>query len=144
MWLEEEKSSLLGKVASWVQPDTQYPPVWVDDEYFDIDYHVRHTSLPHPGSDEQLKTLVGHIMSQQLDRSKPLWEVHIIEGMADGGFPCARADHLAALLKVPNNALGEPLHDLLFLIQRRVLLAQRVLKGWRHCALQSLIRQALE
>lgn len=93
MWVEEEKSSLLGKVASWVQPDTQYPPIWVDDEHFDIDYHVRHTSLPHPGSDEQLKTLVGQIMSQQLDRSKPLWEVHIIEGLAGGGFACVTKMH---------------------------------------------------
>jgi hypothetical protein len=55
-----------------------------------------------------------------------------------------RADHLAALLKVPNNILGEPLHDPFFLIQRRVLLAQRVLKGWRHGTLQPIIRQALE
>jgi len=93
MWVEEEKTSLLGKVASWVQPNTEYPPVWVDDEHFDIDYHVRHSSLPHPGSDEQLKTLVGQIMSQQLDRSKPLWEVHIIEGMADGGFACVTKMH---------------------------------------------------
>ena len=93
MWVEEEKTSLLGKVASWVQPDTQYPPVWVDDAQFDIDYHVRHSSLPHPGSDEQLKTLVGQIMSQQLDRTKPLWEVHIIEGLADGGFACVTKMH---------------------------------------------------
>ena len=93
MWVEEEKTSLLGKVASWVQPNTEYPPVWVDDEHFDIDYHVRHSSLPHPGSDGQLKTLVGQIMSQQLDRSKPLWEVHIIEGLAGGGFACVTKMH---------------------------------------------------
>ncbi len=74
MWIEEEKASLLGRVASWVQPNTAYPPVWIDDEHFDIDYHVRHTSLPHPGSDEQLKIIVGQIMAQYLDRSKPLWE----------------------------------------------------------------------
>jgi diacylglycerol O-acyltransferase len=93
MWIEEEKTSLLGKVASWVQPNTAYPPVWIDDEHFDIDYHVRHTSLPHPGSDEQLKNMVGQIMSQHLDRSKPLWEVYIIEGLADGGFACVTKMH---------------------------------------------------
>ncbi len=93
MWVEEEKTSLLGKVSSWVQPNTEYPPVWVDDEHFDIDYHVRHSSLPHPGSDEQLKTLLGQIMSQQLDRSKPLWEVYIVEGLAEGGFACITKMH---------------------------------------------------
>jgi diacylglycerol O-acyltransferase len=93
MWVEEEKTSLLGKATSWVQPNTQYPPVWVDDEHFDIDYHVRHTSLPRPGSDEQLKTMLGQIMSQQLDRAKPLWEVYIVEGLADGGFACITKMH---------------------------------------------------
>jgi WS/DGAT/MGAT family acyltransferase len=93
MWVEEEQSSLLGRVTNWVQPNTQYPPVWVDDEHFDIDYHVRHSSLPHPGNDEQLKTLVGQIMSQQLDRSRPLWEVYIVEGLEDGGFACITKMH---------------------------------------------------
>ena len=93
MWVEEKKSSVMGRVASWIQPNTEYPPVWVDDEHFDIDYHVRHTSLPHPGNDDQLKALVGQIMSRQLDRSRPLWEVYIIEGMADGGFACVTKMH---------------------------------------------------
>src|SRR5882724_4930534 len=52
-------------------------PVWVDDAHFNIDYHVRHTSLPRPGDAQQLKRLSGRIMSQQLDRSKPLWEMWI-------------------------------------------------------------------
>ena len=49
-------------------------PVWVDDHRFNLDYHVRHTALPRPGGEEQLKRLAGRIMSQQLDRGKPLWE----------------------------------------------------------------------
>lgn len=61
-------------------------PVWVDDEHFQLDYHVRHIALPHPGSTGQLKDLAGRLMSQQLDRSKPLWELYIVEGLADGGF----------------------------------------------------------
>jgi WS/DGAT/MGAT family acyltransferase len=61
-------------------------PVWVDDEHFHLDYHVRHVALPHPGSDEQLKALAGRLMSQQLDRAKPLWELNIVEGLANGGF----------------------------------------------------------
>ena len=61
-------------------------PVWVDDEFFHIDYHVRHIALPHPGTEEQLKELAGRLMSQQLDRSKPLWELNIVEGLESGGF----------------------------------------------------------
>jgi WS/DGAT/MGAT family acyltransferase len=60
--------------------------VWVDDEFFHIDHHVRHIALPHPGTDEQLKELAGRLMSQQLDRSKPLWELNIVEGLESGGF----------------------------------------------------------
>lgn len=61
-------------------------PVWVDDEHFHLDYHVRHIALPHPGSTQQLKDLAGRLMSQQLDRSKPLWELYVVEGLEDGGF----------------------------------------------------------
>lgn len=61
-------------------------PVWVDDESFNFDYHVRHTSLPRPGTDEQLKQLAGHIVSQQLDRAKPLWELWVAEGLDGGRF----------------------------------------------------------
>src|SRR5580704_12669246 len=50
-------------------------PVWVDDERFNLEYHVRHTALPRPGGDDQLKRLTGRIVSQQLDRGKPLWEL---------------------------------------------------------------------
>src|SRR6185295_5819616 len=59
-------------------------PIWVDDAHFNIHYHVRHTSLPRPGDDRQLKRLAGRIMSQQLDRSKPLWEMWIVEGLEGG------------------------------------------------------------
>lgn len=61
-------------------------PVWVDDADFNLDYHVRHTSLPRPGSDDQLKALAGRIVSQQLDRSKPLWELWVVEGISGGRF----------------------------------------------------------
>lgn len=61
-------------------------PCWIDDDDFHLDYHVRHTSLPRPGSDEQLKRLAGRIMSQQLDRTKPLWELWIVEGLQDDRF----------------------------------------------------------
>jgi len=59
-------------------------PVWVDDPTFNLHYHVRHTSLPPPGDERQLKRLAGRILSQQLDRGKPLWELWIVEGLASG------------------------------------------------------------
>jgi len=68
-------------------------PVWVDDEHFHLDYHVRHIALPHPGSTPQLKDLAGRLMSQQLDRSKPLWELYVVEGLADGGFALTAKIH---------------------------------------------------
>jgi diacylglycerol O-acyltransferase / wax synthase len=55
-------------------------PIWLDDPHFNLEYHVRHTSLPRPGDDAQLKALCGRIFSQALDRQKPLWEVWIVEG----------------------------------------------------------------
>lgn len=59
-------------------------PIWVDDTHFNIHYHVRHTALPRPGDERQLKRLAARIMSQHLDRSKPLWEIWIVEGLEGG------------------------------------------------------------
>jgi diacylglycerol O-acyltransferase len=62
-------------------------PVWIDDPRFNLAYHIRHTQLPHPGDDRLLKRLAGRLMSQQLDRGKPLWEMWIVEGLR--GDRCA-------------------------------------------------------
>jgi WS/DGAT/MGAT family acyltransferase len=56
-------------------------PIWADDPYFNIEYHVRHTALPRPGGEEELRNLVGRLMAQQLDRARPLWEMWMVEGM---------------------------------------------------------------
>ncbi len=58
--------------------------VWVDDAHFDIDYHIRHTSLPKPGTLAQLKNLVARVMAQPLDRKRPLWEYWFVEGVGGG------------------------------------------------------------
>jgi WS/DGAT/MGAT family acyltransferase len=58
--------------------------VWVDDPHFDLNYHVRHTALPKPGSLSQLKNLVARVMAQPLDRKRPLWETWIVEGLEGG------------------------------------------------------------
>jgi diacylglycerol O-acyltransferase len=59
-------------------------PVWVDDPYFNLEYHVRHTALPSPGGEPELRRLVGRVMSQQLDRAKPLWEMWVVQGLEAG------------------------------------------------------------
>src|ERR687898_1349538 len=58
-------------------------PVWVDDPHFNLEYHVRHTALPPPGGEDELRRLVGRVMSQRLDRAKPLWEIWMVEGVED-------------------------------------------------------------
>jgi diacylglycerol O-acyltransferase / wax synthase len=59
-------------------------PVWVDDPHFNLRYHLRRTALPDPGGDGQLRALVGRVMSQNLDRAKPLWELWVVEGLEQG------------------------------------------------------------
>lgn len=59
-------------------------PYWVDDTDFDIDYHVRGSALPDPGDMDELTTLVARIHERPLDQTRPLWEVYVISGLADG------------------------------------------------------------
>ncbi len=59
-------------------------PVWVDDPHFHLEYHVRHTALPKPGGRTELRELMGRLMSQELDRHRPLWEVWMVENLEDG------------------------------------------------------------
>src|SRR5438445_1572774 len=66
-------------------------PVWVDDPHFNLTYHLRHTALPAPGGNAELRNLVGRVMAQQLDRTKPLWEMWVVEGLSD--------DHWAIISK---------------------------------------------
>ena len=61
-------------------------PVWVDDDQFELDYHVRHASLPRPGSDAQLRDLCARLLERPLNRDKPLWEIWVIEGLENGRF----------------------------------------------------------
>ncbi|MGH2806548.1 MAG: WS/DGAT/MGAT family O-acyltransferase [Actinomycetota bacterium] len=70
-------------------------PVWVDDTHFNLEYHIRHTALPPPGNEQKLKALAARIMSQRLDRTKPLWEIWFVEGLAGGGFAYISKTHHA-------------------------------------------------
>jgi diacylglycerol O-acyltransferase / wax synthase len=76
-------------------PLGQGRPVWVDDPHLNLRYHVRATALPSPGSERQLKDLAGRVFSQQLDRDKPLWEVWLVDGLADDRFAVLSKTHHA-------------------------------------------------
>ena len=76
-------------------PYGQGRPVWVDDPHFNARYHIRHSALPAPGSDEQLKRLAGRLFAQPLDRSKPLWEINLVEGLDGDRFALIAKTHHA-------------------------------------------------
>jgi diacylglycerol O-acyltransferase len=87
-------------------------PLWVDDPDFNLEYHVRHTALPAPGTEEQLFLLAGRIASQPLDRSKPLWENWLIEGLEGGRFALISKTHHALVDGVSGVDLASVLLDL--------------------------------
>src|SRR5271167_3896315 len=87
-------------------------PVWVDDPNFNLEYHVRHTALPTPGTWVQLQSLVARIFSQQLDRSKPLWEMWLIEGLKDDRFALITKTHHALIDGIAGVDLATVLFDL--------------------------------
>jgi WS/DGAT/MGAT family acyltransferase len=87
-------------------------PFWVDDPSFNLDYHVRHTALPKPGSDDQLRDLLGRIFSQRLDRSKPLWELWIVHGLEGGRFALISKTHHALVDGVSGVDIATVLFDL--------------------------------
>ncbi|MDO8188046.1 wax ester/triacylglycerol synthase family O-acyltransferase [Conexibacter sp. JD483] len=87
-------------------------PLWVDDPTFNLEYHVRHSALPAPGSEQQLYRLAARIGSQQLDRSKPLWECWFVEGLEDNRFALIFKTHHALVDGVSGVDLATVLFDL--------------------------------
>jgi len=87
-------------------------PVWVDDPAFDIEYHVRRTAIPEPGGRHELADLAGDIASRQLDRTKPLWEIWIVEGLADGRIAAIAKMHHSTVDGMSGAALLSVLFDL--------------------------------
>src|SRR3954454_11575967 len=87
-------------------------PLWADDPSFNLDFHVRHTALPAPGTEDQLLNLAARIASQQLDRTKPLWEVWLIEGLEGGRFALVNKTHHALVDGISGVALATVLFDL--------------------------------
>ncbi len=104
-------------------------PLWVDDPDFNLEYHVRHTALPSPGSEEQLFLLASRIASQQLDRSKPLWENWLVEGLEDGRFALISKTHHALV----DGISGVDLASVLFDVERApaINITDQELEPWR-------------
>ncbi|MEJ7648923.1 MAG: wax ester/triacylglycerol synthase family O-acyltransferase [Nakamurella sp.] len=87
-------------------------PVWVDDDEFDLTYHVRRSALPRPGTDAQLDDLIGRLISRPLDRARPLWEMYIIEGLADGRVAVVNKTHEALVDRLGAVDLAAAILDL--------------------------------
>ncbi|MDQ3935158.1 MAG: wax ester/triacylglycerol synthase family O-acyltransferase [Actinomycetota bacterium] len=86
-------------------------PMWVDDPCFNLEYHVRHTALPQPGTFDQLLKLAGRIYSQRLDRSKPLWETWLVQGLKDNRFALITKTHHSMIDGVAGVDLASVLFD---------------------------------
>jgi len=94
----------------WV-PGRIASPVWVDDENFDLNFHVRRSALPRPGSDAQLRELAARIMSRPLDRGRPLWEMYLVEGLSGGRFALLTKTHHAMVDGVSAVDIGQVILD---------------------------------
>jgi len=87
-------------------------PMWVDDPHFQILYHVRHTALPRPGSDEQLRNLAGRVLGQRLDMAKPLWEVWLVEGLEEDRWAIISKVHHCMVDGIAGTDLMQVIFDL--------------------------------
>jgi WS/DGAT/MGAT family acyltransferase len=87
-------------------------PLWADDVNFNLSYHIRHTALPEPGGEAQLKRLTGRVFSQQLDRSKPLWELWLVQGLERDRFAILTKTHHAMVDGISGIDIGTVLFDL--------------------------------
>src|SRR6476661_7544911 len=86
-------------------------PVWIDDRDFDITYHIRRSALPSPGSDAQLHDLVARLGSRQLDKSRPLWEMYLVEGLAKNRIAIYTKSHQALVNGMTALEIGHVIAD---------------------------------
>lgn len=112
--LIEQRIALVPRYRQRVRgvPANLARPVWIDDTNFDVTYHVRRSALPRPGTDEQLNEFVGRIMSRPLDRSRPLWEMYLVEGLSDGRFAIITKTHHAMVDGITAIDIGQVILDL--------------------------------
>src|SRR5438477_31448 len=127
--LEEIVDAKLGMVPRYRQKVRFVPlgmgrPVWVDDPHFNLSYHLRHTALPPPGSDDQLRRTAARIFAQHLDRAKPLWEIWMVEGVRKNRWAHLRLSDVKAV----RASLGGTVNDVVLAVVAgglRELLASR-------------------
>ena len=86
-------------------------PVWVDDENFDLTFHVRRAALPRPGTLVQLQEFIGRVLARRLDRSRPLWEIYLVEGLEDDRFALLAKSHLCLVDGIDTVEIGQVLLD---------------------------------
>jgi diacylglycerol O-acyltransferase / wax synthase len=86
-------------------------PFWIDDPAFNLEYHIRHSALPSPGSEEQLRNMAGRVFSQQLDRTKPLWELWMVQGLTRKRFALVTKTHHALVDGVSGVDIATVLFD---------------------------------
>jgi diacylglycerol O-acyltransferase len=86
-------------------------PVWIDDRDFDITYHIRRSALPSPGSDDQLHELIARLASRPLDRSRPLWEMYLVEGLAKNRLAIYTKSHQALVNGMTALEVGHVIAD---------------------------------
>jgi WS/DGAT/MGAT family acyltransferase len=102
-------------------------PVWIDDPNFNLEFHIRHTALPAPGEWHQLEEMTARIYSQQLDRSKPLWEIWLVEGLEDDRFALITKTHHALI----DGIAGVDLATVLFDISPEPPIPSRSRRPWK-------------
>jgi diacylglycerol O-acyltransferase / wax synthase len=102
-------------------------PLWVDDPSFNLEYHVRDTALPSPGSEAQLRALAARVHSQALDRTKPLWEMWLVEGLEGGRFALLSKTHHALV----DGVSGVDLATVLFDLQREPVALEHPPEPWQ-------------
>ncbi len=86
-------------------------PIWVDDEDFELEYHVRHTAVPQPGGYEQLQRLASRLLSQRVDLDRPLWEMWLVEGLAEGRWALINKAHHAMIDGLSGHDIMEVILD---------------------------------
>ncbi|GAA4885593.1 wax ester/triacylglycerol synthase family O-acyltransferase [Saccharopolyspora cebuensis] len=111
--LIERRLSLVPRYRQRVMqvPGRLARPVWVDDQDFDITYHVRRSALPRPGNDEQLHELVARLMSRKLDHTRPLWETYLVEGLSRNRVAVITKTHQAMVDGIGALDIGQVLLD---------------------------------
>lgn len=111
--LIEERIGLVPRYRQKVReiPGWFARPVWVDDADFDINYHVRRSTLPRPGSDAQLHELVARLISRPLDHTRPLWEMNLVEGLARNRIAVVTKTHQAMIDGISAIDIGQVILD---------------------------------